>query len=163
MKTTVEFLDAVKARQGIRSDYGLAKFLGFDQSRVAHYRAGRRFLSEESAMKIAECLELAPGYVLACIQAERADTDQVRKAWSKAAKALAGSAVALLVGCTVIAAGPAAFNITSVMGSGASQAFEEYTLCALVLRHFPSHVLVELALCATALLFAAKIYSARSR
>lgn len=110
MKTTIELLDAVKARHGLTSDYQLAKMMGFNTSRVSHYRGGRRLLSDETAIQIAELLNRPAGEVLALVQAERATSDVVKKAWSKAAKALAGTAVMILAGSAMALAPLPAFT-----------------------------------------------------
>src|SRR5258708_29549327 len=100
MKTTVQFLDAVRARYGLTSDYQLAKLLGLKQQAISHYRKGRTW-GAETAVKVAELLKLPAVYVLACMAAERAGTVETRNAWSKAARVLAGTAVAILAGCTL--------------------------------------------------------------
>src|SRR5579859_2253644 len=120
MKTAKDFLSDVKAAHGLTTDYQVAKFLGWRQQRIVIYNAGGSF-DHETAIQIARALGVRADYIMACMEAQRAKTPAVRKTWEKAAKALAGSAVALLVGCTVIAAGPAAFDITSITCSGASQ------------------------------------------
>lgn len=99
MKSTTELLDAVKRQHGLTSDYQLAKLLAMQTARISHYRAGRRFLSDETALQVAKLLDVAPGYVLAIVAAERAQTEEIRKAWQRAAKALAGAAVGVLLGC----------------------------------------------------------------
>lgn len=43
MKTTVEFLDAVKARRDLPSDYAAAKVLGVTRAAVSRYRLGQGF------------------------------------------------------------------------------------------------------------------------
>lgn len=82
MKTTVQFLDAVKEKLGIESDYALAKRLGFSLSAVSNYRTGRRFLDDDSALAIATVLEVHPFSVIANANAERAKTPEQRARWS---------------------------------------------------------------------------------
>lgn len=99
--TTNEFLDQVKARYGLKSDYALAGKLGLTRSMVSAYRNGKRMLGEEVAVKVADLLELPPGYVLACIEAERSHVPAIRKAWEDLADLVkrhgAAAAVALAV------------------------------------------------------------------
>ncbi len=101
MKTTVQFLDAVRDRYGLTSDYQLAKLLGVGQTNISRYRNRGGTMDDHIAIRVAELLKLDPGYVLACVQAERAATEEVRKIWTKTAKALAGTAVAILAGCAL--------------------------------------------------------------
>lgn len=90
--TTVDFLDALKARHHLPSDYALAKILGITRSAVSCYRSGKVALGEEMALKVAELLETEPGYVLARIAEERTKRPQVKAAWRKVAEALAPTA-----------------------------------------------------------------------
>lgn len=130
MKGTVELLDEIKGRYGIASDYGLAKYLGFDESRINHYRAGRRYLSDETALQIAKLLDMPAGQVLAMIQAERATNAAVKKAWESLAKKAAGvTAAALLLTWSIGALVQPAFDITKIIDPSAP----EYTLCAIVI------------------------------
>ena len=86
--TTCEFLDAIKARYGLPSDYALAHFTGIGKAGISGYRKGKSRLDDANAIKVASLLELNPGYVLACIHAERAKSDDVRETWQRTAKAL---------------------------------------------------------------------------
>jgi len=80
--TTIEFLDAVKARHGITSDYALAKLLGFNHSAVSGYRNGRRFFDDDAALAVSTALNLHPLVVIAAANAERAKTDEQKARWT---------------------------------------------------------------------------------
>jgi len=73
MKKTVDFLDAVKATQGIESDYALSPILGLSRAQLSRYRSGNDFMGDLVAMKVAELLKVDPAYVIACLAAERAE------------------------------------------------------------------------------------------
>lgn len=79
--TTVEYLDAVKNRYGIKSDYALAKHLGFNHTAVSGYRNGHRFFDDDAALTIATALELNPLEVIAAANAERAKTPEQKARW----------------------------------------------------------------------------------
>ena len=81
MKTTIEFLDAVKEKLGIESDYGLAKRLGFPLSTMSNYRTGRRVLDDDAALTVALALDVHPFNVIAAINVERAKTPETRARW----------------------------------------------------------------------------------
>src|SRR5574340_1031905 len=83
--TTNEFLDLVKTRYGLKSDYALAGKLGITRSMVSGYRRGKSAFGDEMAVRVADLLELSPGYVLACIEAERSQIPAIRKAWENLA------------------------------------------------------------------------------
>ena len=103
---TADFLDALKARHNLPSDYAAAKFLGLTQAQVSRYRNGRDFFGDVVAMRVAELLDMPPGYVLACIHAERATDSAVAKVWTKlAASAKRGSATAAAVILSVLFSG----------------------------------------------------------
>ena len=95
--TTCDFLDALKARYKLPSDYALAHFMGIARSGISSYRSGKTRLDDSIAMKVAKLLDLDAGYVVACAHAERAKRDDVRDMWQKTANALKRSAGALLV------------------------------------------------------------------
>ena len=95
--TTCDFLDALKARYKLPSDYALAHFMGIARSGISSYRSGKTRLDDSIAMKVAKLLDLDAGYVVACAHAERANRDDVRDMWQKTANALKRSAGALLV------------------------------------------------------------------
>lgn len=97
MKTTVEFIDAVKARHGLTSDYQLAKHLKIRPNRISNYRLGKSLFDEEACLMIAADLGLDPGYVFACIAAERANKPEVKAAWKHTADLLYGIAAAVMI------------------------------------------------------------------
>lgn len=68
---TCDFIDELKAYYGLTSDYQAAKKLGISTTTISGYRAGRSFLSDDIALKVAELLEVDPLIVIACVNAER--------------------------------------------------------------------------------------------
>ena len=97
METTVDFLDSMKARHGLTSDYQLAKHLKIRPNRISNYRQGVSLFDEETCLLIAADLKLDPGYVFACIAAERANKPEVKAAWKHTAEILGGLAAALAI------------------------------------------------------------------
>ena len=96
MRTTNELLDAVKARHQIGSDYRLAQVLQCQKSAISGYRAGRSRLDESMCLKVAELLQEPAGAILAEVAAERAKRPDIKKAWQRAAAALATAATVLI-------------------------------------------------------------------
>ena len=82
---SIDFLDLLKERAGIESDYALAKRLEVTDSAIGHYRNGRSALSRELALKVAAMLDLPAAYVLACAEIERSPP-QVRKVFERIAE-----------------------------------------------------------------------------
>lgn len=79
---TVDFLDAVKARHNLPSDYAAAKFLGLTQAQVSRYRTRQDTFGDAMAVKVAGLLELPADYVLACIHSERTSDAELSKIWA---------------------------------------------------------------------------------
>ena len=79
---TIDYLQAVKTRLDITSDYALAKALHIGHSTICSYRAGRSRIDDDVALSIAEILGLHPIQVIATANAERAKTPEQRARWS---------------------------------------------------------------------------------
>ena len=105
---SIDFLDAVRARHNIPSDNKLAAFLDMPQGRISLVRTGARKIDDAMALKIADALDEPAGYVLASIQAERANDSEISGTWRALAErihdlgkgAAAGLALLALAICT---------------------------------------------------------------
>lgn len=97
MKTTRQYLAAVKAKLGISSDYALQKPLGLSKQGVS-YLANGGVMSTTTAAKVAELLELDPLKVIADAELERGSSPELWKR-IRAAAAIAGA-----IGGAVLAA-----------------------------------------------------------
>lgn len=97
MKTSKEFLQEVKTRHHLPSDGQLAKILGHTRSSISLLMQGKNYLGDDTAMKVAELLNLDPAYVVACIHAERAKHEGERKLWERIAALASGVTVAALL------------------------------------------------------------------
>ena len=107
MQTTLEFIDALKARHGLDSDYAIAKLLDITRASLSSYRTGKTHFSDDVAIRVAELLELDAGYVMACIASERARSPQVKAQWKHTAEMLYGIAatVTIAIGVGLIVGG----------------------------------------------------------
>jgi transcriptional regulator with XRE-family HTH domain len=99
---TIEYLDAVKVKRGISSDYALAKALRVGQSAIIGYRAGRTTINDDTALAIAEILGIHPLQIIATANAERAKTPEQRARWSGVMEKFSASFNALLSGASPI-------------------------------------------------------------
>lgn len=102
-QTTVQLLDAIKARHSLHSDYQLASYLGLSRQRVSKFRAGTDYLGDETVIKVAHALSLDAGYVAACMRVERAKCTEVKTMWRHVAEVLSRKAAAVMA----LAASPA--------------------------------------------------------
>lgn len=111
MKTTVEYLDAVRARLDLPSDYAAAKHLGVTRAAVSRYRQGGGAFDDTTALRVAYILDVDPLEVIAAANVERARDTVTRslweKAWGKAAGATATAAIAVLLVGLAAAPSPA--------------------------------------------------------
>ena len=118
MKTTIEYIDAVKAKTGAASDYAVAPILGITRSAVSRYRNGHDFFSDEMALKVASILDIDPGLVVAAVHAERAKNDQEKAVWINIFEKLGGMAAAVILGVALQAPTPS--QAAPVLDSSAS-------------------------------------------
>ena len=88
METTLELLEAVRAKRKA-TYYGLQAILGVSKQTITRYRKRRGFFDDDVAITVADELGLPHAHVLAIIAAERAKSEQVKKAWQRAAAATA--------------------------------------------------------------------------
>ncbi|EIC29846.1 MULTISPECIES: hypothetical protein [Methylomicrobium] len=92
MKTIINYLDDLKEKLG--SDYKVAKAMKVDQSTISVIRK-RGLMSDETAVKVADLLEIEPGEVLIAAAMARSE-GSVKEAW-KALGKKAGIAAGLLL------------------------------------------------------------------
>lgn len=105
--TSMEFLDLARKAAGQRrglpvpiSYNALAEELGVSRQAISEIRHGNTTLGQPLAVKIAMLLGREPTWVMACVQAERAQNEGLRELWTGAAKKLA-----MLLICFAIVAG----------------------------------------------------------
>jgi transcriptional regulator with XRE-family HTH domain len=83
-----QYLDDVKTRHNLSTDYALAKTLAVSHGTISNYRKGRSVMDPTLAVKVAELLNLNPLVVIAAAELERARRDDVKKVWLRYAAAL---------------------------------------------------------------------------
>jgi len=77
-----EYLDAVKARLKIHSDYELAKRLEISDRVLPAMRRGERNIPLDMAFKLAITLELDPATVVADLESQREKDEKRRGFWT---------------------------------------------------------------------------------
>ncbi len=111
---TNDYLDAIKQRFLLTSDYQIAKKIGISPQRVSKYRNGHDYFGEEVAVTAAELLEIDPGQILADIAAERTKCPAAKAAWQRAARMLSGVAASIFIGVLTILTTPPAMAETAL-------------------------------------------------
>lgn len=81
MKST-EYLDAVRSKLQLPSDYALAKVLGITREAVSALRNEKTSMGIETASKIGEILNIDGHVIYANGQIERAKTQEMRQFWA---------------------------------------------------------------------------------
>lgn len=104
MSTTCAFLDAVKVRKALPSDYALAAELGITRSAVSRLRNRKDFFGDSTAIRVAELLEIDPAIVVAAAHAERAKKPEERAVWESMIQKLGGVAASVLIGIGAMSA-----------------------------------------------------------
>lgn len=105
MKTTVQYLDAVKRKLNLPSDYAAAKSLGITRAAVSKYRVGISGFDDLTAVRVAEILGLDPMEVIAASNAERSKDAAARavweRLWGKATGVTVQRAAAAVAACAI--------------------------------------------------------------
>jgi transcriptional regulator with XRE-family HTH domain len=119
MKTTVQYLDALKRRLDLPSDYAAAKALGVTRAAVSRYRNGLSVFDEATAIRTAELLGLDPLEVISACKAASAPDEHTRSVWEtlwgKATGATVQKAAAAVAVCAIgLAAAPSPAHSASL-------------------------------------------------
>lgn len=109
MKTTCDFLDAVKALHSLPSDYALAKKIGIQQSAVSNYRSKRSYMDDATAIRVAALLEIDAAIVFAAVHRERAKAPAEQAVWESILEKLGGAAAVVLLGLGTLMPAPPAY------------------------------------------------------
>ena len=107
MRSTVDFLDAVKSRHSLPSDYALAPFLGITKQEVSKLRNGKVYLGDSTALQVAKLLEIDPAEVIASAYFERAKRPEEKAVWQSIMKRLGGAAACVVLGLSLVTPPPA--------------------------------------------------------
>lgn len=106
MTVTSDLLRQAKQRQGIPSNYRLARVLGVTDQTLTNWNTGKKAPADNYAVRLAEMAGIEPGIVLAELAAERAQDDEVRQAWRGLAERLKAAGLAAFVAAFVGVGGP---------------------------------------------------------
>lgn len=85
-------LAAVRAAQGIPSNYRLARVLGVPDNTVQRWNTGSNTPDDLMAARLAQLADLDPGSVVAAMHAQRAAAPEERALWERISERLAATA-----------------------------------------------------------------------
>ena len=100
--TTTQYLDAVKRRLGLPSDYALAKRLGLSHQAIGKLRRGA-IMSNTTAAVVSELLALDLVKVIADLELERGSNDEL---WRRIAKRVAVVVLGATAGALAVPPSP---------------------------------------------------------
>ena len=83
---SAKFLDAMKKKYGIKTDYRLGQILKISHSRISMYRTGKREFDENTCVMVAIELDETIEFVMAEIQAVRSARSNQTAAWRRLAR-----------------------------------------------------------------------------
>lgn len=125
--TCADWLDALKSKLALESDYQLAAKFKLSRSRVSNWRTGKNGFDEGIGLIIERELGLLPGTVMSWQKAAQSKDANARDYWSKVEDLLrraSGAAAAVLLGIGLVSAPSAQANQVD------SKQAPEYTLSA---------------------------------
>ncbi len=93
-----EYLDSVKRKLDLPSDYALAKTLGITRESVSQLRSGRSSLGLETSLKISEILDIDEHVIYSHAQIEKAKTPELRHFWESISERFSESFKLLILG-----------------------------------------------------------------
>jgi transcriptional regulator with XRE-family HTH domain len=88
MPSTVQYLDAIRAKHHVSSDAELARLLNVTKQTVSRYRLLPISMDDEIAMRAARLLNIRPATILLDMHAERQRNPLIKAAWQEAAETL---------------------------------------------------------------------------
>ena len=124
MKTAAQYLDDIRIKHGLTSDYQIKKMTGWSSARLSIWRNGRSHFDDEAAMIVAGLLEIDPSEVLINAHMSRS-VPQALPIWQGMIDRLC-----TVAGTLVIATGMAAAPAPAEAASTSNAANNSYTLCA---------------------------------
>ena len=78
-----EWINRVKREKRVPSDYAVAKLLGVTQSAISVLRTRESTMSDETSVKVALALGIAPITVLIDQQQEKTTNECAKEAWER--------------------------------------------------------------------------------
>ena len=101
LETSVELLERLRAAEKV-SWWKLPRLLDASESTVKNWKRGRTTIDQRFVTRIAELLHERPEYVLACIEAERAQSPEMEKIWRGIAEKFRSHAASILLSTALV-------------------------------------------------------------
>lgn len=102
LENSQQLLERVRASLGSNvSYYRVSKAIGATDATIANWRHGRSGIGREYVTRVAELLNEAPEYILACVEHEREPDAGAKKLWRRIAEKFSSHAASILLGTAV--------------------------------------------------------------
>lgn len=98
---SVKYLEMLREKLPVKSDYAIAKALEISQGAVCHYMKGNRVMDDTTALKVAKLLEIEPMQIIAAANADR-EKGSNKEMWENFYKRLGGIAASIIFVVTFI-------------------------------------------------------------
>lgn len=102
LESSQELLERLRTAYDGASYYRVAKLIGCSEAAVAHWKHGRSGIGREYVTRVAELLDEAPEYILACVEHEREQDPGARKLWERIAEQFRTHAAIILLALMLV-------------------------------------------------------------
>jgi len=137
MKDSSFYIDEIKRKHGITSDYAVSKLLDVPRQSMTNFKNGRSSFDTNLVFKVAELTGHNELEIIANIRASKEKDPAFMKKWQALAKQLSGLAVSVLIGHFVL------FGMLETQLN--SPSFEFYSRIMSIMLSWPSIVLLYLS------------------
>lgn len=97
MKTTADYLDALRVRLAVPSDYALAEKLDMSKQHIHKFRKMHGSFSEEMSLRVADILEIDPAEIILAMHYQREKNAAAKQVWERIYKSMTAVAAVLAI------------------------------------------------------------------
>lgn len=97
MKNTAEYLDALRAHYGVKSDYALSPLIGVLPQHLTKYRNKKSTFGEEFSLKIADILDIDPAQIFLDMHYQREKNEAAKQVWKRIYNSMTAVTAALAI------------------------------------------------------------------
>lgn len=102
MRTTADYLDLLRQKYDLPSDYALRKLTGWKPQHISYYRTKKTTFNDETAMKVAAWLDMPASEIIIDMHAQRSrENPALYAVWSSIGKKNLGAALGIMA-CAVL-------------------------------------------------------------
>ncbi|MDH5354836.1 MAG: DUF3693 domain-containing protein [Gammaproteobacteria bacterium] len=106
MTKSAKYLDLVKKKHGLKTDYALAQYLDLSRAKISNFRTGFRAFDDITLYKVADSLGINPALIHSEINLEKANTPEKKQFWKRTYSKIAGTAAGVILSCSMLAHTP---------------------------------------------------------